>query len=56
VDISSSKERHPDARNIPDTSNDVAEMEMREPMTSARAARMGGGVALATLALEGGMN
>jgi hypothetical protein len=39
---------------MPDINNDVPEMEIREPMRSARAARIGGGVALTTAAMEGG--
>jgi hypothetical protein len=39
---------------MPDINNDVPEMEIREPMKSARAARMGGGVALTTAVIEGG--
>jgi hypothetical protein len=37
-----------------DINNDVPEMEIREPMRSARAARIGGGVALTTAVMEGG--
>jgi len=38
---------------MPDTNNDVADKERREPIASARAAMMGGGVVLTTLTLEG---
>lgn len=46
MDISSSVELQPDAKKMPDTNSETPDMERKEPIASALAARTGGGVVL----------